>query len=440
MKKMKVPKVLRKIIGNFGVTIDENGEADLLEVVNLLASKQEMESTVADWIRLIQEKNNLSRYRFVTAATVAPYGSASDKDCVDEFFSPKTDFRLGTIPKPAVMYAHGHEFLGEGASEELLGEVISVEIDEKLGLRYLIGFYGEGKFADEVFEAFAGSELRFSTRAVQKKVEATGEILVWLVGEVSVFTPQTPVGPCNLKAQADAPEMDGSPDQVWLKWIVELQPAEMREELIAALIQPEVQEAAEKVDGLPPVGTNNAPNADVIDLAGDVEEDEVTKEEVAAMIADALTKQEKCNCQEMKADMEDDEKPVETPSDDTADAKGDAAAIQAKINQMSSGRALEANATKLVDAAGVAPESRVKAINDVRVVLESMGFAKGEGIIDALLAGHSKQANNLTGVQKLQGYQASNGQQDKAGLESFKRIVQDVATSRTATAGKGGQQ
>lgn len=439
--KVKIPKVLRTIMSGMGIVLTDDGEADIFDLMNLLASKQDIDEDVVSWIRLIQQSKNLTRYRFVTAATVAPFGSESDKDCIGEFFSARTDFRLGRIPSPPVIYAHGHDVIADGASTEILGEVISIEIDPDKGLRYLIGFYGEGKFADEVLKAYLDGALRFSTRSVQKQRADNGEILVWLVGEVSVFTSETIIAPCNLKALADGPAegQDATPDQVWMKWVIELQPQEMREELIKALINPEVQEAFE--DGLPPVSSNNAPNANVVDIAEHGEgEEQVTKEEVAAMISEGMASMKKCDCSSMS---EKGEKAVEEVEYDATEAKGNVVdittAIKAKAAKMTGGAALQANAALLVDAAGVAPAYRIAAIGQVASVLESMDFAKGESVIDTLLAGYQAKSAPMTGATRLGGFQAQTQAQDaKVGVDEFKRFAAGAAQLRSATANKGG--
>lgn len=142
----------------------------------------------------------------------APYGGPVDgKDAQGEYFSPRTDFMLEVGEERPVVYFHG---TGQEVPE-VVGKAKASRRDER-GLWFDVTLNKVSKFAARIWEAALKGIARASSGAVGHLVRkaADGEILVWAIGELSLFDtvggrrPANELASVNLKAAFDLVKLE----------------------------------------------------------------------------------------------------------------------------------------------------------------------------------------------------------------------------------------
>lgn len=128
-----------------------------------------------------------------------PFGSPEDRDADGEYFSPRTDLWLEQIPKRPIVYYHGYEEL----TPTVIGEEISHEIRAD-GVWFRVLLDKASEFAGRVWEAAQQGLARASSGAINHLVRTApdGQILVWPLGELSIFDTNEARYPSNQGAIA----------------------------------------------------------------------------------------------------------------------------------------------------------------------------------------------------------------------------------------------
>jgi len=133
----------------------------------------------------------------------APFGSPSDRDHLNEYFSAKTDFMLNLGDRRPTLYFHGFTPdkkmtpkpypIGVATASEVTDDGLWMTVDLK-----------EGRLADRVLEAAEAGTCRASTGAVNYlcRSAADGEVEVWPIGELSLLDEGLGRHPVNDKAVA----------------------------------------------------------------------------------------------------------------------------------------------------------------------------------------------------------------------------------------------
>ncbi|RKX63644.1 MAG: hypothetical protein DRP42_07400, partial [Tenericutes bacterium] len=116
-------------------------------------------------------------------------GHLAGKDNDGEFFSPKTDFMMEIGDTRPVLYFHGMKAWGQADPKpEVIGRATLTRIDAK-GLWFDITLDKTKTLAKRVWESAIKGIVKASSGAVdylKRKVEHTGEILTWAIGELTL--------------------------------------------------------------------------------------------------------------------------------------------------------------------------------------------------------------------------------------------------------------
>ena len=147
-----------------------------------------------------------------------PFGGHLDgKDYDGEFFSPRTDFMMEVGDSRPVLYYHGLNAWGaEESRPEVIGKATLVRIDQK-GLWFDILLDKSKTLAKRIWESAIKGIVKASSGAVgylKRKVEHTGEILTWAIGELTLVDEgngrmaSNQLATVNLKAIFEEAEID----------------------------------------------------------------------------------------------------------------------------------------------------------------------------------------------------------------------------------------
>lgn len=125
-----------------------------------------------------------------------PFGSPDNRDVHGQFFSDKTNFLSHILPLPPVFHFHGAK---TGSLAEPVGETLSRE-QKSDGVWYHVKLNLESTIdnvkvkANELWKAAKAGKLFASSGAVEAtiKLAENGEILQWLVGDLSLINSDTP--------------------------------------------------------------------------------------------------------------------------------------------------------------------------------------------------------------------------------------------------------
>jgi hypothetical protein len=135
-----------------------------------------------------------------------PYGGPNNgKDADGEFFSPRTKFHEDKIPSPPIVHYHGY---GDDKRPEGLPVFLGMPTKrwvDALGVWYRATLDKTVARAAEMMAAARKGTLRASTGVVlatHRVDQATGEILSWMNGEISIFDTATGKRPANSYAVA----------------------------------------------------------------------------------------------------------------------------------------------------------------------------------------------------------------------------------------------
>ncbi len=130
-----------------------------------------------------------------------PYGGPNGgKDSDGEFFSPNTKFHEDKIPYPPIVHYHGY---GDDKKPEGLPDFLGMPTKrwvDKLGVWYRAALDPANARTPKMMAAAKAGTLRASTGVVlatHRLNKATGEILSWLNGEISIFDTSTGKRPAN---------------------------------------------------------------------------------------------------------------------------------------------------------------------------------------------------------------------------------------------------
>jgi len=131
-----------------------------------------------------------------------PYGGPDNgRDTDGQYFSPRTKFHIEQNPNPPVVYYHGYgDDKRPMGQPEFIGRTVgSPRVDDK-GVWYRVVLNRASKFAQRVWEAAKRGVARASSGVVlatHRVDNATGEILSWMNGEISIFETDTGKRPAN---------------------------------------------------------------------------------------------------------------------------------------------------------------------------------------------------------------------------------------------------
>lgn len=120
-----------------------------------------------------------------------PFGDHNQRDVHGQYFSQRTNFLSHILPLPPVFHFHGAK---SGSLTDPVAETLSRE-QRSDGVYYKVRLFLDGvkdsvrQKANELWEAAKSGDLYASSGAVEAtiKIAETGEILQWLVGELSLI-------------------------------------------------------------------------------------------------------------------------------------------------------------------------------------------------------------------------------------------------------------
>lgn len=132
-----------------------------------------------------------------------PFGSPSDLDSDNEYFSQDTQFHEDKLPYPPAVYYHGGDEKGELAPmPHFIGMTIKRWVDGA-GVWYRVKLDETSEYAKRVWEAAKQGLARVSSGAVLASVrKEAGKITSWMNGEISIFDIENGKIPANPKAIA----------------------------------------------------------------------------------------------------------------------------------------------------------------------------------------------------------------------------------------------
>ena len=131
-----------------------------------------------------------------------PYGGPDNgRDTDGQFFSPRTKFHIEQNPNPPVVYYHGYgDDKRPMGQPEFIGRTVGQPRVDGQGVWYRVVLNRASKFAQRVWEAAKRGVARASSGVVlatHRVDNATGEILSWMNGEISIFETDTGKRPAN---------------------------------------------------------------------------------------------------------------------------------------------------------------------------------------------------------------------------------------------------
>jgi len=133
----------------------------------------------------------------------APYGSPTDLDHLEEYFSTRTDFMLEVGDRRPTLYFHGFTPDKQMTAKPApIGIATASRVDDK-GLWMTVELKA-GRLADRVWAAAEAGTCRASTGAVNYLCRSAkgGEVEVWPIGELSLLDEGLGRHPVNDKAVA----------------------------------------------------------------------------------------------------------------------------------------------------------------------------------------------------------------------------------------------
>ena len=136
----------------------------------------------------------------------APYGSPTDRDHLNEWFSARTDFMIDVGDKRPALYFHGFtpdKKMSVKPTSNVLGKAHVSRIDDE-GV-WMEAELKEGRLADRVWEAAEKGTCRASTGSINylcRSDDKTGEVLAWPIAEISLIDEGLGRHPVNDKAVA----------------------------------------------------------------------------------------------------------------------------------------------------------------------------------------------------------------------------------------------
>lgn len=291
MDNIFVPKKLAQVLEAF-VTITK-GKITERDLLSLGKQKQDIGDAGAErWITG-QVTDRFGDYSAHIPMLIAPFGHEGDTDCREQWFDAATDFKLGAVPHPVVLYGHGHSYNISDEDKKAfagdpIGKIIKMWVGEE-GVWGIVGLDRNNPFEKEVMEAWENDTLTCSSGALAWRFNTSGHCEMWLIGEVSLITSKTRTPACNLKARAARYDVNAqTPEQARLARIVDLQPASLRNELVELLSNgdfPDIISVESLTDNNSPDGGAHPSSSDSL---SDGEDNDV--DEIKAMLA-TLTSQ-----------------------------------------------------------------------------------------------------------------------------------------------------
>ena len=136
----------------------------------------------------------------------APYGSPTDRDHLNEWFSARTEFMIGVGDKRPALYFHGFtpdKKMSVKPTANVLGTSHVSRVDDD-GVWMEVALK-DGRLADRVWEAAEKGTCRASTGSINyltRSDDKTGEVLSWPIAELSLIDEGLGRHPVNDKAIA----------------------------------------------------------------------------------------------------------------------------------------------------------------------------------------------------------------------------------------------
>lgn len=175
-----------------------------------------------------------------------PFGSSSNKDAHDEYFSAQTEFHFDKFGLPPAVYYHGFNEIGPMGKPEYIGRCVSREVKGD-GVWFRVVLDLASALARKVFEAAQAGVARASSGTIAHLMRKSGDghITEWPIVELSVFDTYNGKSPANPYAVA-LPVAKSIYKAAGLQWPVKEKVMPEGQENIDAIVAKAVKSALEQ--------------------------------------------------------------------------------------------------------------------------------------------------------------------------------------------------